>query len=502
MRPDFGKEGGVRSDSLVLFVEPGDKKRFPKSLTGIDKALGGRLREFFKASPAIKKPFQVVQGPSFRGRPAGWIVLVGTGKLKQSSPWRVAQAASAAVRAAQDKGMSSVAVLIDQRLIDRFDNFELAQHLGKWTLAGSYHDQRYKTDAKDAVSKLKSIIFSAPALKSKKLFREGLASGVVIGKAVNEARRYSNTPSSELTPEVLAREAQKLAKTSKKISVKVLGEAEIRRMKMGGVLAVAKGSAQPPRFIIIEYRGASHRTKPFVLVGKAVTFDTGGISIKPRDRMDEMKFDMSGGATVLGAVMAIAGLNLKINAVGLIPATENMPSGRAYKPGDIIVMMSGKTVEVIDTDAEGRLLLADALCYAQRFKPRLVVDLATLTGACVIALGFEAAGLMSEDEETAIQIIKASQKTGELVWRLPLWEAYDEYVESDIADLRNVEKNLRWAGAIAGGAFLKKFAQSYRWAHLDIAGTAYLDSPKPYLDKGGTGFGVHLLVDLLRRFKE
>jgi leucyl aminopeptidase len=269
---------------------------------------------------------------------------------------------------------------------------------------------------------------------------------------------------------------------------------------MNALLGVAKGSAEPARFIVLEYRGGAKEHPPVALVGKGLTFDSGGISIKPAEKMEEMKSDMAGGAAVMGAIMAAADLRLPVNIVGLIPATENLPGGRAYKPGDILKSLSGKTIEIISTDAEGRLILADALTYAERFKPVAIIDLATLTGACVIALGDLAIGMLGTDKELKNKLRDAAEKTGERVWELPLWEDYHELIKSDVADFKNTGG--RPGGAITAAAFLSKFIGKSPWVHLDIAGPAWLTKDRSYIPKGATGIGVRLLVQFLKDWQK
>jgi leucyl aminopeptidase len=271
----------------------------------------------------------------------------------------------------------------------------------------------------------------------------------------------------------------------------------MQKLGMGALLGVAAGSAQPPKFIIVEYRGGGK--KPFVaLVGKTITFDSGGISLKPPENMDKMKDDMSGGAAVLGAIQNAAALKLPLNIVGLLPATENMPGGRACKPGDILTTLSGQTIEVLNTDAEGRLILSDALAYACRYKPAVIVDIATLTGACRVALGQEATGMLGNDEKLKQKVREAGEKSGERVWELPLWDGYVELIKSDIADMKNTGG--RDGGVITAAALLSKFVQKYPWVHLDIAATAWTDKDRPYTPKGATGIGVRLLTQFLRDF--
>ncbi|HNU86467.1 MAG TPA: leucyl aminopeptidase, partial [Syntrophales bacterium] len=271
---------------------------------------------------------------------------------------------------------------------------------------------------------------------------------------------------------------------------------EMEKLGMNALLSVARGSMEPARFIILEYSGGRRGDRPFVIVGKGITFDSGGISLKPPDKMEEMKADMSGGAAVLAVVKAASELELPLNLVGLVPATENLPGGRAYKPGDVLRSMSGQTIEVISTDAEGRLILADALTYAGRFKPRAIIDMATLTGACIIALGDDVIGMMGTDGALKESLRRAADETGEKLWELPIWEDYAELIKSDVADMKNTGG--RAGGAITAAVFLSKFVGATPWVHLDIAGPAWLNKEKPYIPRGASAVGVRLLLRFLR----
>jgi leucyl aminopeptidase len=311
------------------------------------------------------------------------------------------------------------------------------------------------------------------------------------------ARDLGNRPCNDLTPTTMAQAARELAR-ERGLKCTVLDYKKAETLGMNAFCGVAKGSEEPPAFIILEYSGSSREQAPIVLVGKGLTFDTGGISLKPADNMDHMKFDMCGAAAVLGTLRAVAALKLPLNVLGLIPSVENMPSGKAYKPGDVLKSLSGLTIEVRNTDAEGRLVLADALAYADRFKPAAVIDLATLTGGCVVALGNEAAGLFSNDKDLARRILASGEETGERCWEMPLWDEYKEIVKSEVADVRNATG--RNASAVTAACFLYAFAEKHRWAHLDIAGTAYCEKNGAYAPKGATGYGVRLLVDLLEKW--
>ncbi len=321
--------------------------------------------------------------------------------------------------------------------------------------------------------------------------KKGIKTGQAIASGVSLARELGNLPGNICTPTYLASEAKKLARGQTALSVKVLEEKEMKALGMGSLLSVSAGSDQPAKLIVLEYKGGNKKTAPVALVGKAITFDTGGISLKPGANMDEMKFDMCGGASVLGAFKTLVELKPAINVIGIIAASENMPSGRATKPGDIVTSMSGQTIEILNTDAEGRLVLCDALTYTERFKPKAVIDIATLTGACVVALGNHASGLFSNNEELAQAILKAGQAAHDRAWQMPLWDDYQKQLDSNFADIANIGGPA--GGSITAACFLSRFAKSFPWAHLDIAGTAWLSGAA----KGATGRPVPLLVQYL-----
>jgi leucyl aminopeptidase len=331
------------------------------------------------------------------------------------------------------------------------------------------------------------------AVGSKADARDGeraLAHGVAIAEGMALTKDLGNLPPNVCTPSYLADQARELGKRYK-MKVQVLGRPEMEKLGMRTLLSVAQGSHEPPRFIVIEHRGAPKDRKPVVLVGKGVTFDTGGISIKPSPEMDEMKYDMSGAGSVLGTMKAVGEMKLPLNVVGLIPATENMPGGRATRPGDIVKSMSGQTVEILNTDAEGRLILCDALTYAERYQPSAVIDIATLTGACVIALGHVASGLFSNDDDLAAELLAAADAAHDRAWRMPLWDDYQDQLKSNFADFANIGG--RPAGSVTAACFLARFARKYKWAHLDIAGTAWRGGK----EKGATARPVPLLTRFL-----
>ncbi|HEX9501098.1 MAG TPA: leucyl aminopeptidase [Thermoanaerobaculia bacterium] len=355
-----------------------------------------------------------------------------------------------------------------------------------------YKYDSYITIKKDGQGPISAILIPPVELESKELKRIE-AESRAIRSGIRTVRDLGNAPANVITPTRLAQRAEEIAR-SVGVKATVYGKKEIERMKMGGLLAVNRGSAEEPRFIVLEYSPRKAK-KHVALVGKGITFDSGGISIKPAEKMEEMKFDMCGAAAVIGTIEAAAKLELPIKITGAIPSTDNLPSGSAYKPGDIITMMSGKTVEIVNTDAEGRMILADALHYASELKPDHIIDYATLTGACVVALANEAAGLFSNDDALARKLIECGERVGERLWRLPVWDDYKDLIRSEWADMKN--SGGRWGGAITAALFLKEYVNCPSWAHLDIAGTAYAEQETAREARGATGAGVRVTVAFL-----
>lgn len=456
---------------------------------------------------------RVLGGGDFRGRKdeslllypregelaAERILLVGVGKRDELSAERVRRALGTAVRTAERVGAARLALAIDSLVGagDGLDARAVARAAAEGAVLAAWEFGEFKTQRSDGAprTEIASLTVVAGTAEEAEACEAGARYGAVVARGENLARELASRPGNVATPTHLAEVAERIAR-ERGLDITVLDREAMQREGMGALLSVAAGSEQEPRFIVLEYKGAESDDGPLVLVGKGVTFDTGGISIKPAGGMEDMKFDMSGAAGVLGAMQAIAELGLREHVVALIPTTENMPSGRATKPGDIVRSLSGKTIEVINTDAEGRLILADALAYAQRYKPRAIVDAATLTGACVIALGHHAVGLMGNDEALIEEVRAAGERTGERCWPLPLWDEYRSQLDSEYADLKNTGG--RPAGTITAGWFLREFVGDVPWAHLDIAGTAYGDSPPPYLRKGSTGVPTRLFVDWVR----
>ena len=427
--------------------------------------------------------------------PAKRVVLMGLGKRGEFELEKWRGAASKAGQFIRNSGIKQFAFPIKK--FGGLSEEELSESFVIGLLLGVYQFNEFKTLEREKIKEIGELILLGENNEEMKWIGDGLKTGQIISEAVTMARDLVNGPSNQVTPTVLAERARQIAKDHS-MEIQVLEVDQAEAMGMGAFVAVAKGSQEPGKFIVLEYnKGKGLDT--IALIGKGITFDSGGISIKPSENMDRMKDDMSGAAAVLATLQAASKLQFPFHLVGLMPATENLPSGKAYKPGDILKTLSGQTVEVISTDAEGRLILSDALTYSLRYQPKAIVDLATLTGACVIALGDNAIGLFGNDESLLKQIEEASVKTGERVWRMPLWDEYFEYLKSDVADFRNV--GTRAAGAIIGGIFLSKFVEKIPWVHLDIAGPASIEKEKPYIPRGGTGVGVRLLLQLLRDWK-
>jgi leucyl aminopeptidase len=395
----------------------------------------------------------------------------------------VRQAGGKTAQAIRDSGMKKVA--LSTALLSSL-KISPAQFVEGFNL-GIYTFDKYrgKKDEK------KIDMFTILSKDSQKLKSE-LSLTNTISSSVCFVRDLINTPANDMTPTHLAKIALSLKKPQ--LSVKVLEKSDAKKLGMGAYLSVAKGSKEPPKFIILDYKGA--KGAPLVIIGKSITFDSGGLSLKPPEGMERMKDDMAGGATVLGIVKTVAELRLPVRLVGILPATENLVGGSATRPGDVVRSVNGKTIEIINTDAEGRLIIADALGYAQRYKPRAIIDIATLTGACSIALGSEAIAMMGNNSQLMNKLKKAGEKTYERVWEMPLFKEYGEYIQSDIADIKNYGS--RNGSLIASAYFLYEFAGKVPWAHLDIAGTAWLEKEKPYMPKGASGIGVRLLVNFIR----
>jgi leucyl aminopeptidase len=422
--------------------------------------------------------------------PAERLLLVGLGKKAGLDDERMRQAAGNAVQALRGARVASFATALQLA-----GNDTALEAVCDGTLLGGYSFDEYKTRDKDQLFRFEGMTLLLPRGANIKAARARVGTVKAVCQGVYLTRDLVSRPGNVVTTGYLAGAARELA-ARHALPCRVLEMDELEKLGMNALVSVGKGSVEPPRLIVLEYRGGGADGRPVVLVGKGITFDSGGISIKPGAGMEEMKTDMAGAAAVLGTMEAAATLKLPVNLVGIIPTAENMPDGKAYKPGDIVTSLSGTTIEITNTDAEGRLILCDALHYAKKFKPTAMIDLATLTGACVVALGHEASGLMGSDRRLIEGVKRAGERCGERVWELPLWDEYGEVMKSDIADLKNAGS--RDGGSITAGWFLKQFVGKTRWAHLDIAGTAWSEKARPYVPKGATGVGVRLLIEYLR----
>lgn len=427
--------------------------------------------------------------------PAERLLLLGLGPTDKGGVNLRRELAGAAAFL-QERGLRACALDLSSLPARRLTLGELAQLAGEAVILAGYRFVRYRSPDREhpAPSPLK-LTLRVPRRDQVKEARAGAAVAEAICRGVILARDLVNEPGNVKSPEELARRARELAEETG-LRCSVLDRRELEKEGFGALLGVAQGSVREPRLIILEYRGAEEEQRPIALIGKGVVFDAGGISLKPAERMDEMKMDMAGGAAVFGTLSAAARLKLPVNLVGLVPAVENLPSGSAIRPGDILTSLSGKTIEVLNTDAEGRMILADTLTYAKRFAPRAVIDIATLTGACIVALGHEASAVLGNHEGLARALRNAGERCGERLWQLPLWDEHAKLLKSEVADLKNTAG--RPAGTITAAAFLRAFAEDFSWAHLDIAGTAWEEKGTPGRPQGGTGVGVRLLIQYLR----
>ncbi len=440
------------------------------------------IRRAFSKKFSGKKA-EVFLVPAPQGFKAEWILLAGLGKKAEVTAERLRQTGGKSASYLKDNGMRKVA--LSCKIIS---SFKLNPSLfAEGALLALYSYSRYKKE-KNGSTLDNIIVLSKPA----KLLKSELAMAETTASAVCFAKDLINTPSNDMTPSHLASAA--LSLKGRKLSVRVIERKDARKLGMGAYLAVAKGSHEPPKFVVLEYKGG--KGAPLALIGKSITFDSGGISLKAAEGMEKMKYDMAGGAAVLGVIKAASEAALPVNLIGLLPATENLPGGSATKPGDVVKSAAGMSVEIVNTDAEGRLVLADAISYAKRFKPRAVVDIATLTGACSIAFGGEAIAMMGNDRGLIDALKSCGDAVYERVWEMPLFEEYKEYLKSDIADIKNTGG--RNGSLVTSAYFLKEFAGEVPWVHLDIAGTAWVEKEKPYIPKGASGVGVRLLLELAR----
>ncbi len=479
-------------DVLVAFLHS-DDSAFRKDTKALSTVLGSSV-----LSPVASGDFKgkekesaLVYSEASRGPKR--ILLVGLGEKNKTTHETFRRAAARAAKRCRELKAGTVGFVFPNMPKDLYRSVLAA---GEGALLGLYRFDKYISKGAEERHAIAELILLAADRRSAAEGEKAFAQAAIVAQAAIFARDLSNAPGNEIYPETLAKAAVESGKRSG-YKVTVMEKPEIEKLGMGGIIGVSQGSSRAPRFIMMEHNKSAKKT--VVLVGKGVTFDTGGISIKPSANMAEMKMDMSGAAAVIGTMEAVARLKLPVHVVGLVPAVENMPGGNSIRPGDILRHYNGKTSEVDNTDAEGRLILADALGYAAKFKPAAVIDLATLTGACVVALGHHATGMMGNDDALMAKLKAAGEATYERVWQLPLFDEYEKQIKSDVADVKNVGG--RWAGAITAGWFLKKFIGDYPWVHLDIAGTAMMEENGDYTQRGGSGVGVRLLVEFLKGWK-
>lgn len=471
------------------------------ALKAVDEALGGLISQIIAAGDFKGKIGETHVLYTNGALPSKRVLITGLGKEEDFKLSRARQAAAAAAKRVRALGLIGFSTVVHGAGRGGLSVGDAAQALVEGSLLGAYRFDSYKRDGgdKDKPEIVAMTVLEADADKLAAV-GEGARAGQIVGEQANWARDLVNEPANYLTPRELARRISERAE-SVGLKVDVLGEKQMAELGAGSFLGIAQGSTEEGQFIVLEHipQGVDLATVPtVVLVGKAITFDTGGISIKPTEGMWRMKDDMGGGAATAAALLATASLNLPVHAVGLIPSTENMPAGNAIKPSDVVKAINGKTVEIISTDAEGRQVLADALCYAARYNPTAVVDIATLTGSMVVALGPEIAGVFCDDDDLRGRLLAASELTGEALWPMPIWKPYRKLIDTDVADMKN--SGGRWGGSIIAALFLREFAEGYPWAHLDIAGPVWQEESNPFLARGANGFGARLLFELLKGY--
>ena len=479
-----------KQQSACIVVGIFESHKLSAAAEAVDKAAAGQLSKVLASGDMEGKSGTTLLLHGVPGVAAARVLLVGLGKEKEFKDKEYRAAVAAAVKALADTGAEDGALYLAELAVKKRDlgwNVRQAVIVARDTL---YRFEVMKSKKEDVRRPLCKLSFNLSKRGDAGEAEAALGEGYAIAEGQKLMRDLANLPANICTPTYLAEQALVLGKECG-LEVDVLDKAEMEKLGMNTLLAVAQGSHQPPKLIVFKYNGGSKGAKPVVLVGKGVTFDTGGISLKPAAEMDEMKYDMSGAASVFGTLKTAALLQLKLNVVGVVAATENMPGGSAIKPGDIVTSMSGQTVEILNTDAEGRLILCDALTYVERFDPEVVVDIATLTGACVVALGHVASGLLANDDDLAAELLAAGQASYDRAWQLPLWDDYQELLKSPFADMANIGG--RWGGTISAACFLARYTEKYTWAHLDVAGTAYRSGEK----KGSTGRPVPLLSHFL-----
>ena len=477
----------LASPCIVVGISEGGK--LSPAADAVDRASGGAVRGVLRAGDISGKAGTTRLLYALPGVAAKRVLLAGTGKASSAPDFR--ESVRAAALAAAATGAEQAHFFLAQVPVTGRDAAWRARQLVAVASEALYRFEQLKSK-KAEPQRLRRIVVCATDARDMQALERGAKQGQALAAGMNFARDLGNLPANVCTPAYLADRAREMAR-SWKLGVEVLEKRDMEKLGMGALLSVARGSHQPPKMIVLRHMGGTRKDKPVVLVGKGITFDTGGISLKPAAEMDEMKFDMCGAASVLGTMRAAAELRLPLNLIAIVPTTENMPGGAATKPGDIVTTMSGQTVEILNTDAEGRLILCDAMTYAERFEPKAVIDVATLTGACVIALGNVCSGLYANREPLARELLAAGEDAWDRAWQMPLWDDYQQQLKSNFADFANIGG--RAAGSVTAACYLARFAGKYAWAHLDIAGVAW----KSGKDKGSTGRPVPLLLSYLLR---
>ncbi|MGB2827105.1 MAG: leucyl aminopeptidase [Dehalococcoidales bacterium] len=487
-----GDIAGIDADAILVNHFEGMKS--PDGETAaVDRALGGAVSQLIRQGEIKGKPNEITMLHSFGKLPAARVVVVGLGKKSDLSVNKVRGAVAETCRWLRAREISTIATVPQGANINKIGHGDAAQAIAEGALLGTYTFRKHMTKEEDKPGEIKRLSIVG-ASRSKAQLETGADKGRIISEATNLARDMVNEPANYMTPTDMAETATKLAR-EQGLEITILDLEQMKKLGMGGMLGVSRGSRQPPKFMVLNYKGGTAKEPDIALVGKGITFDSGGISIKPSDKLEEMKGDMAGGAAVIAAMVAISQLKPKMNVMALIPATENLPDGNALKPGDVLTAMNGKTMEIISTDAEGRLILADALSYAKKHGARKMVDAATLTGACRIALGDICTGAFGNNQELVNCVIAAGNEAGELIWQMPMFDEYGEQNKSDVADVKNVGGRL--VGAITAAKLLAEFVDDTPWLHLDIAGTSLTDKERGYQIKGATGVPMRTLVNLV-----
>ncbi len=482
---------GLETEALVSYVFE-ETDPIQGRLAEIDQAANGLLRKLAQSGEITGKTleFTLIHAPA--GLKAARLLLVGAGKREQFNGATLRKIAGAALRCLKSRSVKQFAFLVHEK--DATE--DTAQIIAEGALAANFESDKYKTDKKNDKN-IDTVLLAGFSEAGRSVADKGLAKGRIIADSQNFARDLVNEPSNKLTPKILAEKAEAMAREAG-LAVEILDEKRIAELKMGALLSVAQGGPEPPRVMVLTYTPANlNPGAPVIgLVGKAVTFDTGGISIKPADGMEKMKYDMAGGATMLGVMRALAALKPNVKVICVVPSTENMPGGKAQKPGDIQTAMSGKTIEVLNTDAEGRLILADGIHYAKQLGATQLIDAATLTGAIVVALANVNVGVFGSDQAFTDKLLASSKAAGEKMWQMPIDDDYREFIKGTVADIQNIGSG-KGGGAITAAMFIKEFTGDTPWIHLDIAGTAWNDDAKPWLAKGPTGTALRTLVHLI-----